>query len=1249
MLLSMKRYLALLAAVVMTGALGSGCSAKKDEAATAKAQVSVQMKVIADVTRIQLTITGNGQSPIIADLTKASAGNVWTANVSSIPANATGVNYTFTAEAFQGATKIYEGATIATVIAGQTAKVIILLQELNVPPGPTNYAPVITSITATNSYVLPGQGGTFAVTAADPDHNGEPLTYAWSAKCDAGTLTLGSPTAATTSFTAPGVNALCAVTITVSETSTAANNSSPLSVTTYFTLAVNANFGSADIFAFPNSYPVVSVRGDFRYNFFSDVVGQTVGQNGDLFFSAFDPDGDNLRFDLSAQCGDALNTANGTLTSGAVAVASNQFSAVGFNSKSPATWSPTFGYPAPVSPFANPAKDCIFTVVVHDLCTGGNCGTAAADGSNKVATVGGAPVTSSTTGIINAIHPAQPKRAPSITRVFAPNQLGPVAVGVQTWDAPKIAIIDPNKPYNLTVEALDTYEAGPLSVLWSCNTGSAPPAGTLNTTSADPKYLKSLLTWTSPNSLIVGMACTATFTSAASGLSTVATFQFAGSDPCVGVADATACVHANKCLSGTTCLAGVCQGGTAQTCTAADQCHVAGTCDANTGVCSNPNAADATLCNADGNGCTQADACLAGVCTAGPAVSCTTPPNSYCYAAGPGTCATTSASTFTCNYVPAATTVACTAANATAKCNGTSTFAGFACDGAGACVGSGSVACGSTQCATGGACSATTGACAGAGPLAAGTLCNDANNCTGTVAAPDKCDGNGSCVGGAFPCAAGDSCTPNGTGFTCLHTTQVTPVVAWDLQLSPPAGVAMDAAGNTYAAGNIFTNVAVDFASGRYPALAATAIPLKSAGGVDAFLAKYDASGSIVWATTVADDVTTNTNDQTATGAAVTANATAAVIGKVIGKVTFGTSVVNASAALPYVGAFDVSGAAPARKWAAGYDLGANGVFKSIAANPNHASNRIAVCGLASGAASGLVPSAVYGGATDLVLAVFDSAGTLLWSTQLGGAGNETCSAVTVDDNGDVFATGQFDGASLTFPAASPITLTGPGTTARKFIWVAKFAGAGSAGGASTLAAVAYNGTLGVANPVSLAVAATGDVVVGGSFGGNLTIGAAMASAGSDDAFVAKLNGITLAPAWNALRFGGTGVDIVKGVAVTSLGDIVVTGNFAPSSASVRAANGGVDTSGAVKLLSAGAADMFVAKFNGGTGATDGAAAYGDAGTQNGDGMAVNRFGATPDGIAFVGTISGTFSFGAVGPVTAAGGTDVGLVFAKLQ
>ena len=67
------------------------------------------------------------------------------------------------------------------------------------------------------------------------------------------------------------------------------------------------------------------------------------------------------------------------------------------------------------------------------------------------------------------------------------------------------------------------------------------------------------------------------------------------------------------------------------TCGALDQCHVVGTCDPSTGACTNPPAADGTLC-ADGNACTQTDVCTAGACVGSNPVVCAA--SDACHVAG---------------------------------------------------------------------------------------------------------------------------------------------------------------------------------------------------------------------------------------------------------------------------------------------------------------------------------------------------------------------------------------------------------------------------------------------------------------------------------------------------------------------------------------------------------------------------------------------------------------------------------------
>src|SRR5262245_27100065 len=124
-----RKSLALALAVAMTAALGTGCGAKKgsqDGAGSGNAKVAVSTAaIIGDVTKVALTISAGTVSAtnpafpdITATLTKGAAGNVWTANVTNIPA---GDARLFKAVAYQGTTPIYEGSTTTVVTAGATA------------------------------------------------------------------------------------------------------------------------------------------------------------------------------------------------------------------------------------------------------------------------------------------------------------------------------------------------------------------------------------------------------------------------------------------------------------------------------------------------------------------------------------------------------------------------------------------------------------------------------------------------------------------------------------------------------------------------------------------------------------------------------------------------------------------------------------------------------------------------------------------------------------------------------------------------------------------------------------------------------------------------------------------------------------------------------------------------------------------------------------------------------------------------
>jgi hypothetical protein len=216
------------------------------------------------------------------------------------------------------------------------------------------------------------------------------------------------------------------------------------------------------------------------------------------------------------------------------------------------------------------------------------------------------------------------------------------------------------------------------------------------------------------------------------------------SDACVAQpkTNGTTCIDGNACTQTDTCQGGVCTGANPITCTAQDQCHVAGTCNPLSGVCSNPPATNGAPCN-DGDACTQIDSCQSGSCTGASPVVCTA--QDQCHVAG-----TCNPSTGTCSNPP--------------KPNGSTCSDGDACTQtdscqSGTCTGANPVTCtAQDQCHAVGTCNPSTGTCSNP-PKTNGSPCSDGDLCTQT----DTCQ-SGTCTGAnPVTCTALDQCHDAGT------------------------------------------------------------------------------------------------------------------------------------------------------------------------------------------------------------------------------------------------------------------------------------------------------------------------------------------------------------------------------------------------------------------------------------------------------------------------------------------------------
>ena len=203
-------------------------------------------------------------------------------------------------------------------------------------------------------------------------------------------------------------------------------------------------------------------------------------------------------------------------------------------------------------------------------------------------------------------------------------------------------------------------------------------------------------------------------------------------------------------------------------------------------------------------------------------------------------------------------------------------------------------------------------------------------------------------------------------------------------------------------------------------------------------------------------------------------------------------------------------------------------------------------------------PLSITGGG-DAFLAKFDASGNHQWSYGFGGilGGTERGLGVTTDMSGNVIATGVFD---------DDIDLGGGVlvTAGDDDVYLVSFDAAGNHLWSNSFGGPG-NERLGLGKSVSTDSA--GNIVLAGAFMQSIDFGGGMLTSTTfSDVFIAQLD-----PAGNHLwsdRFGGESHQLSDAVAATTTGDIVVTGRFVND----------IDFGGG-PLTSAGGNDIFLAKL----------------------------------------------------------------------
>jgi gliding motility-associated-like protein len=340
---------------------------------------------------------------------------------------------------------------------------------------------------------------------------------------------------------------------------------------------------------------------------------------------------------------------------------------------------------------------------------------------------------------------------------------------------------------------------------------------------------------------------------------------------------------------------------------------------------------------------------------------------------------------------------------------------------------------------------------------------------------------------------------------------------------STGSGIATDAAGNVFVTG-FFDSTAITFGT----------TTLNSSGPNDIFLAKYDASGNILWAKSAG-----GTDDDEAYGVATDLAGNSYITGYFKSpSITFGTTtLVNSGGSIPgdvFLAKYDPSGNVVWAKKAAGVgDDTGYGVATDVLGN-------VFVTGFFAS------PSITFGtttlsnvspGDADVFLAKYDNNGNVLWAKSAGGTNGDIAESVATDASGNVFITGYFEVPSITFGTT---TLTNSGLLNAGDVFIVKYDASGNVLWAKSAGGPQGDEGAGVATDVS------GNVFVTGWFESqNITFGTTTlpnAAAWDVSYFLAKYDasGNSL---WARGVTGATNDD-GWGVATDGSGNAFVAGGF---------------------------------------------------------------------------------------------------------
>ncbi len=342
------------------------------------------------------------------------------------------------------------------------------------------------------------------------------------------------------------------------------------------------------------------------------------------------------------------------------------------------------------------------------------------------------------------------------------------------------------------------------------------------------------------------------------------------------------------------------------------------------------------------------------------------------------------------------------------------------------------------------------------------------------------------------------------------------------------AGIALDGAGNSYVTGAFIGSAT--FGPGE-----TNETTLTSAGDDDIFVAKYDASGDLVWAKRAG-----GTGFDAGIGIAVDGSGNSYVTGFFQGSATFGPGETNETT-LTSAGISDI--------FVAKYDASGDLVWAKRAGGTSRDSGEgIAVDGSGHSYVTGYFEdSATFGpgetnettlagaGDRDIFVAKYDASGDLVWAKRAGGTSFDGGGqGIAVDGAGNSYITGRFQGsAAFSAGETNETTLTSAGISD---IFVAKYDASGDLLWANRAGGTSTDFGSGIAADGAGNSYVTGGFADSATFGPGETNETTLTGAGGNDIFVAKYD--ASGALVRAKRAGGTSSDGGQGIAVDDSGKL---------------------------------------------------------------------------------------------------------------